>query len=185
MWIAVVNRYEERAKKWGWTTPRGNWSDSASLPQVMVCVFFEVFLTQLLANVWQSTVLEMWKIRPWGLHVRRRSRALQSGRHLNVGWAKDPSLWTVGLLRTFCVEHGWSGSCTGFFFLSFPVSQCIYVPLCLCIQCSDPGPCRHPCPTCVRKHILLIRREKKLLIKGLQNQMSSGVFPTRLFYANF
>ena len=87
----------------------------------------------------------MWKIRPWCLHLRRRSRALQAGRHL--AWVKDPSLWTVALFRAFCLEHGRFFYC--FFFFHFPVSQCTYVSVCLCLQFSDR--CRHICLTCVRK----------------------------------
>ena len=36
-----------------------------------------------------------------------------------------------------------------FFSFHFPVSQCTYVSVCLCLQFSDR--CRHICPTCVRK----------------------------------
>ena len=101
----------------------------------------------------------MWKIHPWCPHLRRRSRALQAGQHL--AWVKDPSLWTVALLRAFCVQHGLGRFFYCFFFFHFLVSQCTYVSVCLCLQFSDR--CRHICPTCVRKlgplMMLLIRRK--------------------------
>ena len=53
-----------------------------------------------------------------------------------------------------------------FFFFHFPVSQCTYVSVRLCLQFSDR--CRHICPTCVRKLgplIMLLIRRKTLLIE--------------------
>ena len=42
-----------------------------------------------------------------------------AGRSTSVAWVKDSSLWTVALLRTFCVEHGLGRFCFfSFIFLS-------------------------------------------------------------------
>ena len=120
----------------------------------------------------------MWKIRPWCPHLRRRSRALQTGRHL--AWVKDPSLWTVALLRTFCVEHGLERFFILFFFFHFPVSQCTYVSVRLCLQFSDR--CRHICPTCVRKLgplIMLLIRRKTLLKETCRMKCQAVSFKQR------
>ena len=94
-----------------------------------------------------------------GVRIYDAVPELQADRHL--AWVKDPSLWTVALLRTFCVEHGLGRFFYCFFSFHFPVSQCTYVSVCFWLQFSDR--CRHICPTCVRKlgplMMLLIRRK--------------------------
>ena len=106
-----------------------------------------------------------------GLHLLHASRILRYG--LWRSWGH--SAWSTG----------WSGSCIGFFFsFIFPsLNAHNNVSVCLCLQYL-----RAPLPdlsqdTCVAH---AYRKEKKVAIRGLQNEMSRGVFPTtRLFYANF
>ena len=128
------------------------------------CVFFEVFPKQLLTNVWLSSVLEVLKIRPWYPHLRRRSGALQAGRHSSIAWVKDRSLWTVAVLRLFCVEHRQERFLYCFF--SF-----IFLPLNAPMFCLSLHPVlwsmQAPLPDLCQEIYVAFQKEKKGVYKRI------------------
>ena len=150
--------------------------------KVMVCVFFEVFPKQLWANVWLSSVLDMWKIRPWCPHLRSRSRALRS-RHL--AWVKD---LRYGLWRSWG-RSAWHG--LGRFFKSFfLLFSCLPMHLSLSVSASSFWSMQAHLPDLRQEtgptHDQCCLSEGEQFIRDLQNEMPSGVLQTtRLFYANF
>ena len=148
----------------------------------MVCVFFEVLPKPLLANVWLLSVLEMWKIRPWCPHRRRCSRALQADLQLLHG----SRILRYGLWRSWgrsAWSAVWSDSCIGFFsFISLSPSA----RMCPSVCASSTLIHADIRPDLRQETYVGHQKEKKLFIRGLQNEMSNGVFPTTRFYsANF
>ena len=126
----------------------------------MVCVFFEVFPKQLLAMPdCRACSICGRSIR---LGVRIYDAVPELCRPVDI-WHGSRTL-RYGLWRSWgrsAWSTGWGDSFKVFLFFHFPVSQCTYVSVCLCLQFSDR--CRHICPTCVRKlgplMMLLIRRK--------------------------
>ena len=67
---------------------------------------------------------------PWCPPLRRRRSLSSAGQSTPVAWVKNPLLWTVAVLRTFCVDHGLERFLY-WFFLSFSLS--LHAPMCLSV----------------------------------------------------
>ena len=118
---------------------------------VMVCVFFEVFPKQLLANVWLSSVLDI--VEDPSLVSASTTPFESSAGRSTSGMGQGPFVMDCGALEDVLRGARAGAILLKFFFFHFPVSQCL--------QFSDR--CRHMCPTCARKlgplMMLLIRRK--------------------------